>query len=241
MSRNIHHEGQDDPRFIVRLLNQPTPHDGKEGFTALMRGVYNYLRRCGGWDGEGQFGHHGLTVGTIARAIQQAVDVVHVACEKLAEAGIIVLERREAPAVTTEPESLARYAEGDHDHARLANEGDMLKSKGTTVDADLADYVRRVCEGTGLSFRDAVNWLLEQAILADQKACGVPTFSDPRPDFPQCSTCRNTRVVIVHKVTGAEAVECSACKATVEDWKGPLASGVSGRDSSTNPVIPQSR
>jgi len=236
VSRDIHHAGQDDPRFIVRVLNLPTRYDGDEGFTVLMRAVYNYLRRNGGWDGKGRNGHHGLTVGTIARAIQQEIDVVHVACEKLEEAGIVVLKRSEPLPATTHPESLECY-----DLVKLCCEGDMLKYRVTTIDADLADYVNRACEGTGLSFRDAVNGLVERAILADQRAAGVPDFEDPRNEqCPQCSTCRGSRHVIVHGEEGAEVVTCPDCGAAHLDWVGTrYVDGVSGRNSSTPPIVNQ--
>ncbi|MFA7152705.1 MAG: hypothetical protein WC072_02825 [Methanoregulaceae archaeon] len=244
MGRNIHHRGSNDPRFVARLLNQPTRYDpdqknGDATFGPKHRAVYNYLRRFGGWDGE----HHGLTVGTIARAIGLPLVSCHTICLLLDHEGIVTLERKEAPSVTTEPESLERYAQGEHDLVKLCCEGDMLKYRVTTIDADLADYVNRACEGTGLSFRDAVNGLVERAILADQQAAGVPDFDDPRNEqYPQCGNCKGSRHVIVHGEKGAEAVTCPDCEVAHLDWVGTrYVDGVSGRNSSTPPVVNQLR
>jgi hypothetical protein len=244
MGRNIHHRGTTDPRFVARLLNQPTRHDpdqktGDATFGPKHRAVYNYLRRFGGWDGE----HHGLTVGTIARAIGLSPVSCHTICLLLDHEGIVTLERKEAPSVTTEPESLERYAQGEHDLVKLANEEDWMKCRGTTIDADLADYVNRAIEGTDLSFRDAVNGLLEQAILADMREACVPKFEGPTDQFyPRCRTCKGSRHVIVHGEKGAEAVTCPDCEASHLDWVGTrYVDGVSGRNSSTPPVVNQLR
>lgn len=244
MGRNIHHRGTTDPRFVARLLNQPTRHDpdqkgGDATFSSKHRAVYNYLRRFGGWDGE----HHGLTVGTIAQAIRLDLTSCHTICLLLEHEGIVTMKRSEAPSVTTEPESLERYAKGHHDLVTLTNEGDRMKCRTTTVDADLADYVNRAIEGTSISFRDAVNGLVERAILADQRAAGVPDFEDPRSDrFPQCRTCKGSRHVLVHEKDGAQAVTCPDCEAAVKDFVGTrYRDGVFGRDSSTPPVVNQLR
>ena len=240
MGRNIHHRGTTDPRFVARLLNLPTRYDpdqktGDATFSPKHRAVYNYLRRFGGWDGE----HHGLTVGTIARAIGLPLTSCHTICLLMDHEGIVTLKRAEPTPATTEPESLERYAQGDHDLVTLCCEGDRMKCRATNVDADLADYVNRAIEGTGLSFRDAVNGLIERAILADQKAAGVPDFDDPRNDrYPQCPTCKGSRHILVHGEKGAEAVTCPDCEAAVKDFATTrYVDGVTGRDSSIPPVV----
>lgn len=239
MGRNIHHRGTTDPRFVARLLNQPTRHDpdqktGDATFGPKHRAVYNYLRRFGGWDGE----HHGLTVGTIARATRLPLNTCHDICLLLERSEIVNIEPAKVPSVIEDPESIERYDQGEHDLVKLTCEGDMMKCRSTTVDADLADYIHRAIEGTEVSFRDAVNGLIERAIIADQRASGVPDFQDHRNEaYPQCNTCRGSRHVLVHGEKGAEAITCPDCEAAVEEFAGTYSDGVSGRNSSTPPVV----
>lgn len=241
--RDIHHAGQDDPRFVAALMNLPTRHDpdqptGDATFGPKHRAVYNYLRRFGGWDGY----HHGLTIGTVARAIQMDLETCVEVCRSLAEMEIVEIDE-------TVPQHLvgtgkeAPYLSGDANPVRLASEGDMMKCRSVTVDADLAEYVSRVTGGTGLSFRDAVNWLVERAILADMAESNVPRFEDPRNDrHPQCRRCRGSRHVIEHDETGAHAVPCPDCRVASSEFHATAyRDGVSGRDSSTGPVIPPLR
>ena len=220
MKNEMHHEGDDDPRQIFRIITLPVTALDGIGLNLSVKlkpsaiAIYNYLRHRGGWGKD----HHGLTIGTIARAINYYEPWTRLVCQELVAAGIAEIEDETCKLVLTH----------------------VMVERSTTIDPDIAEYIARLCEGQETSFRDAVNYLLAEAIAGDmrnvlgmQMPRGIGVSTQP------CQACGSFREEIVWGDGTPSIRACHVCEGRLPKSVKPQFRGNIGmRHSSQPPVVP---